>query len=178
MKRILKVQHANGLWLRPREWAAVLPLVLAVLWLALPRWHARRLDVELPKDFRLSYKLRDDYLLYRSIAEKAVRTHPALFIGDSVVWGMYVRNDHALPAVLNAKRGGGEIANLAVDGLNVSQSTTNPACRHVRHLYRFRRILDDFFHLFFSTNKQNFLVSLSDFGNFRKNRVESLDGLL
>ena len=99
MKSILKIEHTNGLWLKPLEWAAVLCITIAVLWLALPRWHARRLQIELPKDFRLSYKLRDDYLLYRSVAAKVVETHPALFIGDSVVWGMYVRNDHTLPAI-------------------------------------------------------------------------------
>ena len=118
MKSILKIQHTNGLWLKPLEWTAVLIITLAVVWLALPRWHERHLSIELPKDFRLSYKLRDDYLLYKSVAAKVVETHPALFIGDSVVWGMYVRNDHTLPAILNAKLGGEEIGNLAVDGLH------------------------------------------------------------
>ena len=78
MKSILKIQHTNGLWLKPLEWAAVLIITLAVVWLALPRWHERHLSIELPKDFRLSYKLRDDYLLYKSVAAKVVEMHPAL----------------------------------------------------------------------------------------------------
>ena len=118
MKSILKIEHTNGLWLKPWEWAAVLAVTLIVVWGVLPSWHARYLKIDLPKDFRLSYKLRDDYLLYRSVAAKAVESHPALFIGDSVVWGMYVKNDHTLPAILNAKCGGEEIGNLAVDGLH------------------------------------------------------------
>ena len=118
MKSILKIQHTNGLWLKPWEWAAVLAVTLIVVWGVLPWWHARHLNIDLPKDFRLSYKLRDDYLLYKSVAAKVVETHPALFIGDSVVWGMYVKNDHTLPAILNAKCGGEEIGNLAVDGLH------------------------------------------------------------
>ena len=118
MKSILKIQHTNGLWLKPWEWAAVLAVTLIVVWGVLPWWHVRHLNIDLPKDFRLSYKLRDDYLLYKSVAAKAVESHPALFIGDSVVWGMYVKNDHTLPAILNSKCGGEEIGNLAVDGLH------------------------------------------------------------
>ncbi len=111
-------KYTNGLRLKPWEWAAALCATLAVLWLALPCWHARHLRIELPGNFRLSYKLRDDYLLYRSVAARAVQSYPALFVGDSVVWGMYVRNDHTLPAIVNGRLGGEAVGNLAVDGLH------------------------------------------------------------
>ncbi len=31
MKSILKIEHTNGLWLKPLEWAAVLCITIAVL---------------------------------------------------------------------------------------------------------------------------------------------------
>ena len=110
--------NTNGLVLKPKELfvtvAAVLLLTLAVL----PYCWQKFRPAKIPRGFRLAEKLRDDYYGYRMVAKAVCEKYPAVFIGDSVVWGMYVDNDHTLPELVNRRLGRDEIGNLAVDGLH------------------------------------------------------------
>lgn len=69
-------------------------------------------------EFRISYNFRDDYWVYKKWAEEAVKNYPVVFLGDSVVWGMYVDNSNTLPAKINRKLNRQAVANLAIDGLH------------------------------------------------------------
>lgn len=69
-------------------------------------------------EFRMADEFRDDYWAWKKWAGKAAADYPVIFLGDSVVWGMYVDNDHTLPALLNQRLNGEVVANLAIDGLH------------------------------------------------------------
>ena len=69
-------------------------------------------------DFRISYDSRDDYWVYKKWADKAAEEYPVIFLGDSVVWGMYVDNSNTLPSKINRKLNRQVVANLAIDGLH------------------------------------------------------------
>lgn len=138
MPGILHTPPPNGVRLTLREWLIVGVIVVIVLWGIVPFWHARSLRVTLPENFRLSYTLRDDYLLYRSVAAVSAAKHPTLFLGDSVIWGMYVKNDSTLTACLNRKLGRPECGNLAVDGLH--PVALHSLLRHYGQPIRDRRV--------------------------------------
>ena len=119
MKRLKNIpDNTNGLVLKPREFvitvAAVLVLTLAVLPYA---WRKTR-RVELDKNFRLAENLRDDYYGYRMVADAVCKKYPSVFLGDSVIWGKCVDNEHTLSELVNRELGKDEIGNLAVDGLH------------------------------------------------------------
>ena len=69
-------------------------------------------------DFRLSYEFRDDYWVYAKCAKETTQKTSVLFIGDSVIWGMYVDNTNTLTANINHKLQRQVAANLAIDGLH------------------------------------------------------------
>ncbi len=110
--------NSNGLYLYLWELLAVAIVVLTLVWGVLPLWHRQKLQVTLPENFRFSYQLRDDYLLYRAMVREACSKYDNLFLGDSVIWGMYVRNDSTLPALINQKLGKETCGNIAIDGLH------------------------------------------------------------
>lgn len=119
MKRLKNIpDNANGLVLKPRELVVTAAVVLVLTLAVLPYCWRKYSNTEIPRNFRLAEKLRDDYYGYRTVAEAVCEKHPAVFIGDSVIWGMYVDNDHTLPALVNRKLGKDEVGNLAVDGLH------------------------------------------------------------
>ena len=109
---------SNGAVLTPLELILTLAAVALAVWIALPAWYWHRIEVKTPEDFRLAYTSRDDYELYDRVVGKLCEKHDTLFLGDSVVWGMYVKNDHTLPAYLNRELGRDVVANIAVDGLH------------------------------------------------------------
>jgi len=110
--------NADALQLAPKALAITTAVVLAaVLWLV-PWYVDRQQNPLIGPDFRLSHDLRDDYWGYRHIARKVCEKYHSVFIGDSVVWGMYVDNTHTIPALLNRRLGREEFGNLAIDGLH------------------------------------------------------------
>ena len=92
-------------------------LVIGTLFLLPFLWNKVE-KIEAGREFRISYESRDDYWVYRKWAEKAAQEYPVMFLGDSVVWGMYVDNGNTLPAKLNARLNRQVVANLAIDGLH------------------------------------------------------------
>jgi len=109
----------NGLRLSWKELLVVVPSTLVlVLWL-LPYCYGtwEKFNFNEP-DFRISYDFRDDYWVYGKWADYAACHYDVLFIGDSVVWGMYTGNSHTLSAFYNKKKGRPAAANLGIDGLH------------------------------------------------------------
>ena len=89
-------------------------LMLFVLPLVWRKFESPAID----RDFRFAYKQRDNYYLYGVAAEKVCGKCDTVFLGDSVIWGMYSDNRHTLTALLNRKLGREHAGNLAVDGLH------------------------------------------------------------
>jgi hypothetical protein len=75
-------------------------------------------EVDTSGQFRIASKHRSNYWLYRHWAEQAAKKYPVMFLGDSVIWGMYVDNNNTIPAKLNKALGKDLVANLAIDGLH------------------------------------------------------------
>ena len=110
--------NANGLRLSAKELLAVAAAVMVAVLVVLPFWHSRSLKVELPDHFRFSYAYRDDYYLYGHVVKAAAAKYDALFLGDSVIWGMYVNNESTLTECLNRRAGRESYGNIAIDGLH------------------------------------------------------------
>jgi lysophospholipase L1-like esterase len=92
-------------------------ILAGVLFIFPPAWRSLE-KFDTPTDFRLAYDYRDDYWLFAGWAKTAKERCPVLFLGDSVIWGMYVGNDKTLPARLNGRLEKETVANLAIDGLH------------------------------------------------------------
>lgn len=110
--------NSNGAVLSPKELLITGLAVLLLLWAVLPLVYAAFEKVELSKDFRLAYRFRDDYHFYRKVSAEVCRRYPTVFLGDSVIWGMYAANDKTLPAQINQVLKKDEVGNLAIDGLH------------------------------------------------------------
>ena len=56
-------------------------------------------------DYRMPHDLSEDYWLYERFAGLAAQHDETLLIGDSVVWGEYVKRDETLSHYLNELSG-------------------------------------------------------------------------
>ncbi len=113
-----RIFSSNALRLSGRELIVTALIVFPVFFFLLPFVWGLCENISADKNFRLAYDYRDDYWIYRQWAEKAVKKYPFIFLGDSVIWGMYVDNNNTLPAQINRKLHRDEAANLAIDGLH------------------------------------------------------------
>src|SRR3989442_6924902 len=116
-----ETRFVNAMRLSARQWVAVASMLAAVL-LVTP-WVWKRVErFETGTDYRTPYSLSKDYSLYERRLQKVTPTNIAV-IGDSVIWGEYVRRDGTLSHFLNqvlpdGQRGPPEkFVNAAVDGL-------------------------------------------------------------
>ena len=107
--------NSNSLRLSPKE-LLVVGLMVLVVFVALPIWHSMAIQAYPDEHFRFSYAYRDDYYLYSKVVDES-RRFDAIFLGDSVIWGMYVNNESTLTECLNHKTGK-QYGNLAIDGLH------------------------------------------------------------
>lgn len=108
---------SSGVRLTLREWAVAAAIAGAVLWLA-PRLWEKAERSEPGPDARIPYSLANDYWMFGRWSALACAEGKDLVIGDSVVWGHYVRSDETLSHHLNALAGGAPFANLGVDGIH------------------------------------------------------------
>ncbi len=112
----LPITHEVRLTLR--QWLVAL-LIVTLIAVALPRaWrHVERFEVG--ADYRIPYALSNDYWLYDWYLQKtAAVAKPIVVLGDSVVWGEYVKADGTLPHFLNAEAATpGRFVNAGVNGL-------------------------------------------------------------
>ena len=95
----LPITHEVRLTLR--QWLTTL-LIVTLIAVALPRaWkHIERFDIG--ADYRIPYALSNDYWLFDWYVQKASGAKPIMVLGDSVVWGEYVKAGGTLPHFLNA----------------------------------------------------------------------------
>ncbi len=109
----------NALRLSWREMLVVVPAALVLALWVIPYLYGKweQFDFGEP-NFRISDDLRDDYWVYGKWAEYAAKNREVMFVGDSVIWGMYTDNNHTLSACYNALKGKPVAANLGIDGLH------------------------------------------------------------
>jgi len=108
-------EASNDVRLTGRQWVLAAVLVVPVLALLPGLWE--RVEPFHPgPDYRVPYKLSEDYWLYARYARLAASGDRVLVVGDSVVWGEYVTPDRTLSHYLNAKAGNDRFANLGLNG--------------------------------------------------------------
>jgi hypothetical protein len=106
---------SNGIRLSSREcvglgvFLAGLVLLAPGLWKGVERF-------EPGSDYRMPYELSSDYWLYDRYARLAAARYETVLVGDSVVWGQYVRREETLSHFLNEQAGREYCANLGLDG--------------------------------------------------------------
>jgi hypothetical protein len=108
---------SNEIRLGPREWLIVLGITVA-WFIFVPRiWKAYEPFPAGP-DYRIPYSLSKDYWLYERRLDQLSDRAVIPILGDSVVWGEYVRPDGTLSHFLNeGPNGSRRFANCGVNGL-------------------------------------------------------------
>ena len=111
-----ETRFVNGMRLSARPWLAVAAIVTIVL-LATP-WLWKKVErFDTGSDYRIPYPLSKDYWLYERRLQRITPTNIAV-VGDSVIWGEYVRPDGTLSHFLNEQSGEpGKFVNAGVNGL-------------------------------------------------------------
>jgi len=108
---------SNEMRLNFREWLIAFG-VLAVLIYLLGFIRVRVEKFEVGKDYRLAYKLSEDYWLFKRYCKSVCAEGKSLVIGDSVIWGQYVEKGQTLSHYLNELAGEQRFVNMGVDGLH------------------------------------------------------------
>src|SRR5258706_9527653 len=109
-------RFVNAMQLSTRLWLAVAAIVAVVLATTPPLW--KKIErFHTGPDYRIPYALSKDYWLYERRMQRLTPTNIAV-LGDSVVWGEYVRPDGTLSHFLNEQSGQpGKFVNAGVNGL-------------------------------------------------------------
>ncbi len=107
----------NEMRLGLRQWAATLAIVATVAVATPSIWrHVERFETA--RDYRIPFQLSDDYWLYDWRLQETAEGAPIIVLGDSVVWGEYVKADGTLPHFLSREaRQPDRFVNAAVNGL-------------------------------------------------------------
>jgi len=108
---------SNAVRLSCREWIWA-TLIFAVIICLVPGIWAAVESYQPSEDYRLPYPLSDDYWVFRRWCRYTAARYPFLVLGDSVIWGQYVKPEHTLVHCLNEEAGKEIFANLAVDGIH------------------------------------------------------------
>jgi len=112
------LENANSVVLKPRECivAAVLVLIVVIGW----PWMQRLESIPQSPDFRVPYALSKDHWLYDLRGRPIATESQTPVMGDSVVWGHFVRSDQTLSACLSRLAGTDApvCANLGLDGMH------------------------------------------------------------
>ncbi|HEX4000129.1 MAG TPA: hypothetical protein VHX65_16365 [Pirellulales bacterium] len=107
----------NEMRLNAREWLATLATVVIAV-VAAPRLWQRFEPLNADADYRLPYALSDDYWLYERRLEQTAGAARIPILGDSVVWGEYVRPDGTLSHFLDAQSSRSDrFVNCGINGL-------------------------------------------------------------
>jgi hypothetical protein len=111
-----ETRFVNAMRLGTRQWLVAAIVVVFVL-LATPWLWKKAERFDPGPDYRIPYALSKDYWLYERRLEQITPTSIAV-IGDSVIWGEYVRPDGTLPHFLNEQSGQRvKFVNAGVNGL-------------------------------------------------------------
>lgn len=106
---------SNAVRLSLREWLLVGLFAVAMVLFAPAAWQCAE-QPPLEPDERMPYDLSSDYWLYDRYVRTAAERYPTVCVGDSVVWGQYVRRGQTLSHYLNELAGAERFANLGLDG--------------------------------------------------------------
>ena len=106
---------SNAVRLSLGQWGVVAAIVTAVFLLT-PRIWQQVETFETGADYRVPYGLSNDYWLFDRWCRVACSRGNTLVIGDSVIWGQYVRTNETLSHHLSARAGNGRFANVGLDG--------------------------------------------------------------
>lgn len=106
----------NAMRLSARQWLAVAAIVMLVL--SVTPWLWKKIErFDTGADYRIPYAISKDYWLYERRLDRLAPTDIAM-IGDSVIWGEYVRPDGTLSHFLGEQSGQpGKFVNAGVNGL-------------------------------------------------------------
>ena len=115
MSNVEEPASSNAFTLTVRQWAGIAVFAAAV-YLLLPAAWQRAEKLETGPEYRIPYELANDYWLWSRVAAQGVTDHDTVLVGDSVVWGQYVRPAETLSHYLNSLEGKNRYANLGVDG--------------------------------------------------------------
>ncbi len=108
---------SNEVRLSPGGWIVALLVTSAITWLVPVVWE-RIEGFEAGRDYRVPYRLSNDYWMTARYFRQAAGQQKTLVIGDSVVWGHYVETSETLSHSLNELAGADRFANLGVDGIH------------------------------------------------------------
>jgi hypothetical protein len=107
----------NEMRLDVRHWLLVATLLLAIM-LGTPRIWKHVENFPTGTDYRIPYQLSKDYWLYQRRVGQISDPATLFVLGDSVVWGEYVRPDGTLSHFLSAEAGAPDrFINAGVNGL-------------------------------------------------------------
>jgi len=106
---------SNEVRLSPREWVRAAAILVAACWLIPVVWQ-RIEPFEPGPDYRVPFRLGEDYGSFARYCRRACAERKTLVVGDSVIWGHYVSTRDTLSHHLNRLAGANEFANLGVDG--------------------------------------------------------------
>ena len=109
------LEVSNAIRLTGRQWMGLAVFMVALFLLTPVAWQrAEKLDVG--PDYRIPFGLSNDYWLWNRVAAQTTATHDTVMLGDSVVWGVYVKPGETLTHYLNSLEGRDRYANLGVNG--------------------------------------------------------------
>lgn len=106
---------SNTMQLSAKQWIGLATFAV-VFMLAVPAIWPRLEKLNFDADYRIPYELSNDYWLYDRLTREAAAKYDTLVVGDSVVWGQYVKRDQTLSYFLNERAGHERFANLGLDG--------------------------------------------------------------
>lgn len=99
------------------DWLIVVSLGLLFVFLMPSLW----LEIEgfePGENYRQPYGLSNDYWLYAEYCDEVCEGDSVLVVGDSAVWGHFVKQDETLSSHLNGIAGGKKFVNMGVDGMH------------------------------------------------------------
>ncbi|MDA1275567.1 MAG: hypothetical protein O2960_16235 [Verrucomicrobia bacterium] len=113
----LDAPFVNEMRLTLRQWFAV-GGILTIVVLCTPLLWKRLEKFETDANYRIPYGLSKDYWLYQRWLNRTARSDGIFVVGDSVVWGEYVRPDGTLPSFLSRESAANtRFINAGVNGL-------------------------------------------------------------
>ena len=97
----LPMFSSNRMRLTMGQWIVIISVMLPLISLASPAWKHFE-EFAHPPDYRIPYPLSRDYWLYGQHVKQSVAEipQPVFVVGDSIVWGEFVKRDATLPRFL------------------------------------------------------------------------------
>lgn len=108
---------SNAIRLTIRQWIAVFG-ILMLLTVAAPATWEHMEAFEAGSDYRIPQELNADYWQFSRYTSRVADENAAYVLGDSVVWGQYVRSDGTLSHFLNEETGKNHFRNAGVNGMH------------------------------------------------------------